>query len=355
MKKMLRALTVAILAVGMAGCISTDEPEPPPAKPLEKKVDDLNRKVEELQALLAELKESRKGTACPQTTELTRCKASSIESDLSDQGKPPTKTAQNKGIVVNNRGLRLSYSLEDVGKSNVKSIQVWATQDAMVWNKIAEEAPNGTNSIQLQAASEGRWGFKLLAKSGVGRGEPQPVKGTQPDFWVQVDETKPKVTIQAVEVSGGPQNGQMSLRWTVEDLHLAERPISLFYSPEGQQWTAMANGLANDGRWVWSIPPDLAHHSYYIKVEAVDQAGNIGAAQTATPVVTDLSIPKARFKAVEVSQPGSFISASNPGFGSASPIVPVTAIEPAPPSPAAPTPPPEPRPAMPFPVPSPPS
>ncbi len=204
---------------------------------------------------------------------------------------------QNHLLMVNTRTLRLNFDLLEMGKSQVKLIEVWATQDAQTWNKLTQQELTGPpfpTSIVVHVPGEGRWGFKLLAKSGVGRGEPNPDRGTQPDSWVEVDETKPAVKILATEVSGGPDNGMMTIRWAAQEKHLADRPISIAYATDSppQQWTYMANGLSNDGRYDWPIPPDLPHHSCWIKVEAVDLAGNIGVAQTDRMVVTDLSVPK---------------------------------------------------------------
>lgn len=252
---------------------------------------------------------------------------------------PPANPPPTRAMMVNTRNLKLSYDLADVGKSNVAKIQVWATQDGVNWKSLAEQPPaNPPNpaTISVQVEKEGRWGFKLIAKSGVGKGEPPPDRNTQPDSWVEVDETKPAVKIQATDVTGTPDNGQMTIRWTASDKHLAERPITISYSTDRQQWTTMVTGLPNDGRYVWSIPTDdrLPHHSCFIKVEAVDQAGNIGEDQTLSPVVTDLSVPKVRIRGVEAGgiQGQSFA----PGI-SAPPggIAQMTGVEPAaPPAPA---------------------
>ncbi len=242
---------------------------------------------------------------------------------------PPPPPAQSRTMMVHSRNLRLSYDLTDVGKSNVSKIQVWATQDTKAWKKLTEQEQANPPVIDVQVDREGRWGFKLLARSGVGRGEPEPQPGTQPDFWVQVDESKPVVAIQGVSVDGTPENALMTIRWTATDPHLAEKPITISYSENGQPpWTTMVNGLANDGRFVWSIPTELPHHSVFIKVEAADQAGNVGFAQTDKPVPIDLAVPKVRIKNVEGAGaiPGQSAAPGNP-----SPIVQATGVTAAPP------------------------
>lgn len=239
---------------------------------------------------------------------------------------PHASPAPSRASVVNTRNLGFDYDLSGVGKSNVSIVQVWATQDGTNWKKLVEQPPANPPAIQVQVEKEGRWGFKLIARSGVGRGEPAPETGTQPDYWVEVDETKPAVRIQAIDVAGTPENGQMSLRWTASDKHLAERPITISYSFDGHQWRIMASGLRNDGKYVWSIPTDLPHHSCFIRVEAVDEAGNIGVDQTKASVAIDLSIPKVRIKGVKGIPPSaSMVPSVAPGIS----VVPPT-IAPAP-------------------------
>ncbi len=273
------------------------------------------------------------GNSSEKSLRVTPKKTQQAVSGPSGASPPPAE----KRLMVNTRTLRLNFDLFDLGKSQVKLIEVWATQDAQTWSKLTQQELTGPpfpTSIVVQIPAEGRWGFKIIVKSGVGRGEPNPDRGTQPDSWVEVDETKPVVKILATEASGGPENGMMSIRWTAQDKHMADRPISIAYATDSppQQWTYMANGLSNDGRYDWPIPPDLPHHSCYIKIEAVDLAGNIGIEKTKTMVVTDLSVPTAKIKGVDtVPQPvapggmgASF--ETQPGSG----IVPVREIEPQP-------------------------
>lgn len=240
------------------------------------------------------------------------------------QPPPPPSRAQ----MVNTKSLRLNYDLADVGKSNVSKIQVWATQDTQTWKLLKEEPTSSSSSaIQVQVDKDGRWGFKLIAKSGVGKGEPPPERGAQPDFWVEIDEIKPTVQIKSAEPSGTPENGLITIKWTADDKHLADRPITISYADVvSQQWTIIANGLSNDGVYVWAIPPGLEHHQVLLKVEAADQAGNIGSDQTKAPVITDLSIPKVRIKNVEGAGQSSAMPGSSYAPGIMNPSNPIQPV-----------------------------
>jgi hypothetical protein len=217
--------------------------------------------------------------------------------------------------MLNTRSIKLTYDVTDKGKSDVVMIEVYATQDTQTWKKVASEVPKSPPCITVNVDKEGRWGFKLIAQSGVGRSEPIPTAGQQPDLWVEIDETKPLVEVQSTDVSGDPKSPRMTIRWTAKDKHLADRPITISYAPgpDGQTWTQLATGLPNDGQYIWPIPTDVAFHQCFIKVEAVDLAGNVGSAQTPKAVIVDLSIPKARVIHFEPAPQSG--SGSGPGAG----------------------------------------
>jgi hypothetical protein len=240
--------------------------------------------------------------------------------------------------MVNTKSLRLSYDLFDTGKASVKTIEVWGTQDGQKWQTLASAPPANPPAIMVEVPGPGRWGFKIIARSEVGRGEPNPGPGVQPDYWVEVDLHPPQVKIQGTDVTGTAENGQMTIRWLVQDPHLAEKPITISYSIDKTTWHAIATGIANDGRFVWPIPTtaDLQHHSVYIKVEAVDLGGNLGS-DTSPLVVIDLAVPKVKIRTLEGVQgvpppPGTPIAPVMPGTSmgpaQSSGIVPVTGIEP---------------------------
>jgi hypothetical protein len=254
-------------------------------------------------------------------------------------------------MMVNTKTLRLSYDLIDTGKASVKTIEVWGTQDGQKWRQLASAppAPPPAQSITVEVPDPGRWGFKIIARSEVGRGEPNPDRNTQPDNWVEVDLHPPQVKILGTDVAGTAENGQMTIRWTVQDPHLAERPITISYSVDKTTWHAIATGHPNDGRFVWPIPTtaDLQQHSVWIKVEAVDLGGNLGSAMTEAAVVIDLAIPKVKIRNLEGIQgvpppPGMQTAPLMPGSSSmgtvpSSGIIPVTGIEPVSPNRVAPT------------------
>jgi hypothetical protein len=116
--------------------------------------------------------------------------------------------------------------------------------------------------------------------------------GDPPQVWVEVDLTKPVVRLASVDVGRGAEVGTLAINYSATDKNLALRPITLSYAekPEGP-WVEIAHGEENTGRFVWRMPESVPYQ-FYVRVEAADRAGNVGAAETPKPVIVDLSQPK---------------------------------------------------------------
>jgi hypothetical protein len=219
----------------------------------------------------------------------------------------PSPAADGPGnpIMVNSKRFELNFKLDDVGSSKVKAVEVWYTQDGRTWQKKEDAPPEPPYVVTVE--KEGLYGLTLIARSGVGLALPAPKTGDAPQVWVEVDETKPKVSIVGVEVGRGPDTGYVTVRWNATDKHMSANPITISYvdatAGESGQWQIMAANVANDGRFVYRMPPEGLPPQILVRVEAIDQAGNVGQDETAKPVSTDLSIPKARVIDVHPARP----------------------------------------------------
>jgi hypothetical protein len=226
-------------------------------------------------------------------------------------------------FYVNNKRFNLDYELDPatVGKSQVKHVEIWYTNDLGRSWKIYKEAPPQA-PYPVEVAGEGRYGFAVVAVSGVGRAGPRPSSGDTPEVWVEVDTTAPKVRLLSVDPGQGVDQGRLTIAWTASDKNLAPQPISILYAeaPEGP-WKPIAESLPNDGKFVWTVP-ESHPFQFYVRVAAIDQAKNVGQESTLKPVAVDTKIPKARIKGVMPTEGGGRLG-----------------VSPAAPEPAAPTPP----------------
>ena len=123
-----------------------------------------------------------------------------------------------------------------------------------------------------------------------------PQIGDRPQVWIEVDMTKPAVQLFNVIVGQGEEKGKLTITWSARDKNLHKQPITLSYAdqPTGP-WRPIAQSLGNTGRYVWTMPSEKdMPFQFFVKVEAIDQAGNVGEAVTEQAVKVDLSQPRAK-------------------------------------------------------------
>jgi len=204
--------------------------------------------------------------------------------DSTADGEQPTATAATR--MVNSKRVTLNYELKDIGSTGVAGVELWTTQDTRTWKK-GEIVAETNHSFTVEVKDEGLYGFTLLARNGSGAGKEAPQPGDQPQVWVSVDVTKPVVQITSLELIHGGKTPTMMIRWTAKDKNMGPRPINLAFAEEAEgPWTPIAAGLDNNGQYEWQPTGGLPHH-VYVRVEASDLHGNVGAAQTSNPLRID--------------------------------------------------------------------
>jgi hypothetical protein len=216
-------------------------------------------------------------------------------------GPPPT--GDRPVIHVNKKTFKLTYKLASVGPSNVKHVEVWQTRDTTLWTKLPGEAPpTGPHPITVPAA--GRYGYTLRPISGVGRGPSPPRARDLPQVWVEVDEKPPVVKLHNVVVGEGTDSGKITVNWQANDDFLRDQPITIYYASRPEEdWKVLQEKVDNTGTCKCTVPEGL--FEFYVRVEAVDRAGNKAHDQTRETVKVDLSVPEAKEINVEVGEPAS--------------------------------------------------
>jgi hypothetical protein len=204
-------------------------------------------------------------------------------------------------MIVNTRRIRLNYSVADVGPSGVSAIELWATRDGKTWQRYSNEPPPA-GPLVVHVAEEGRYGFTIVVRSGTGLKSPPPETGDAPQLWVEVDETRPLVKIKDVHSGTGRDVGTLYVNYAASDIHLTPRPVSISMSTKKEgPWTTIASGLENTGVYGWEMPKDLPYQ-FYVRVEAEDRAGNVGAYLTSEPIKIDLARPRGTILGVNAEQ-----------------------------------------------------
>jgi hypothetical protein len=199
--------------------------------------------------------------------------------------------AKDKSLIVNSRRIKLNYSIDEVGPSGVSTVELWATRDGKSWARYSNEPPPD-GPLVVHVAEEGRYGFSIVVRNGVGMASPAPKAGDEAQVWVVVDETKPTVNLTRVTPGTGTNVGTLNVEWTATDERLTCKPVTLSVATKKDgPYTPFATAIENTGRYVWHMPREHPY-SFFIRIEAVDKAGNVGQATTPEPIRIDLTRPK---------------------------------------------------------------
>jgi hypothetical protein len=221
-------------------------------------------------------------------------------------GMPPPESDTAKVLHVKSKTFKLEYELDQSSKgpSGVARVDLWKIQQGGRWQKCEEVGKPPETSVTVTVSQSGRWGFRLIPRSGVGLAAPDPVAGDAPDIWVEVDDKAPQVRITNIVVGQGAEAGNLTVSWTASDTYLRARPITISYAidPQGS-WKVVAAALENSGHYTFK-PLDLDPQlfKFYVKVTAIDEAGNVGEDQWREAVKVDLKIPRIKNISVKISE-----------------------------------------------------
>ena len=207
----------------------------------------------------------------------------------------------NQARIVNQLQFRLDYALDDLGPSGLGAVEVFITEDGgKKWWRYGEDMDKQSPVI-LRVPRDGRYGFIIAAKSGVGIGDPPPAPGDAPQATVVVDRTPPKARFEKVGMS---EDGRtLVVKWKTSDANAHTEPVRIEYSPSQEgPWSPMKAWMADSGEVRWDVPHGTPSR-VYIRMLLRDAADNVGQILYPDQVLVDMSRPRARITNVKISQP----------------------------------------------------
>jgi hypothetical protein len=191
------------------------------------------------------------------------------------------------GLFVNSLRCTLDYALET---ASAVRVEAFVTRNhGRSWTRAGE----GPSPMPLTLPEEGHYGVMLVVST---NGQPAgpPVAGDVPDLWLEVDTTKPDVVVQSIQPGSGPEARSVTFSWSVNDRNLGGAPVEVFAAQSADgPWQPLARGLKIQGTGQCNVPTELGAR-VYVRVQAVDKAGNVGKWETRDPIVLDGARPKAR-------------------------------------------------------------
>jgi hypothetical protein len=206
-----------------------------------------------------------------------------------------------KQFIASSRA-SLEYRIDQVGPSGVGKVEVWVSNDqGATWRRHCEDADR-RSPAEFELPGDGLYGVRVVVTNGNGFGGRQPAPGEQPQLFIEVDTIPPMVQLKEVEPSN---NGTtIEVHWVATDKNLGAEPINLYYATRREgPWQPMARGLRNDGIYRWTFPRDMGPQ-FFVRVEAIDLAGNIARSESPTGIMLDMTEPRASILGVTAVQNG---------------------------------------------------
>jgi hypothetical protein len=216
----------------------------------------------------------------------------------------PQKAVAATGRQLLNSGhIVLDYQIDHVGPSGVGRVEVWVTKDeGKSWQRLCEDKDR-VSPAEFDLPGEGVYGLSVVVTNGNGMGDPPPASGDQPDYWIEVDTTKPTAQLLTARPIQGDSAGALHITWQASDKNLGADCVSLFYTRQRDgEWVGIAKGLRNDGSYRWTVPRDVGPE-FYVRMEVIDKAGNTTRCELPEKVVLDMSRPKAKVLGVAAGTP----------------------------------------------------
>lgn len=190
----------------------------------------------------------------------------------------------------------LDYAVESLGGSTLSSVELWGTANAGRTWQLWGEDPDRQSPFDVQVEDEGLFGFRMVIVGSNGVVSNRPQDGDSADVWIHIDTTEPTVKITRAVYGKGEEDGMLVIDYNCQDSNLVAKPISLAYSETVDgPWQPIANGQANTGLYLWKASPNLPQR-IYLKLEAVDKAGNVGVHRLDLPINTRGLGPRGRIQ-----------------------------------------------------------
>jgi hypothetical protein len=192
-----------------------------------------------------------------------------------------------KRHLVNHTHVFLDYQIDKAGASGVGRVEIWHTRDmGQTWLKLGEDA-NRKGQAEIDLPGEGVYGLTVIVANGRGFGANPPKPGDTPDWWIEVDTTKPQAELLNVRTNPGGDDGSLHISWIAKDKNLHSEPIDLFYAVNRQgPWLPIVKGLKNDGLYRWTPTAVMGTHAF-VRLTVHDLAGNTASSESAQPVALD--------------------------------------------------------------------
>lgn len=204
----------------------------------------------------------------------------------------PNRATRAPVQIIGSKRFRLNYGIDAIDPSGVDKVVLWITRnDGQTWKTWGTD-PDRRSPFPVETVEDGRYGFRIVVKSRDGLTGQGPSSGDDADIWITVDTEAPLVQITSAPYGRGPEAGRLVINFKASDSFLTLRPIKLSYAanPDGP-WEVIEDGVRNQERYLWKVGREVPEQ-IFLKIEAVDRAGNVGVHRLSQPVDVSGLVPR---------------------------------------------------------------
>lgn len=215
-----------------------------------------------------------------------------------DTERPLNPSNLGGAFQCNSRTFSLDYSVDSLGGTALAEVELWGTDDGgRSWEQWGKD-PDRESPFDVKVGADGLFGYRMVIVGRNGLISNRPKDGDTADVWINIDTQKPVARITRAMYGEGREDGMLVIDYTCGDSNLTSRPITLFYSASGDgEWKRIAAGLKNSELYIWKPPTNLPEQ-IYLKLEAMDKAGNVGVYRLDFPIDVKGLAPRGRIKGV---------------------------------------------------------
>ncbi|HBE70638.1 MAG TPA: hypothetical protein DDW52_21040, partial [Planctomycetaceae bacterium] len=219
---------------------------------------------------------------------------------LVDQSTREARSGQSEiqAFECNTRTFSLDYSVESLGGSTLSDVELWGTEDDGVHWQIWGKDPDRVSPFDVKVGNDGKFGFRMVVVGANGVVSNRPKAGDSADVWLNIDTRRPKCQITRAVYGKGVTEGKLVIDYRAADENLADRSVSILYRTNMREpWKTIEKGLKDSDTYVWQPPMDLPD-KVYLKLKALDRAGNIGEYEFDDPIDIKGLAPRGRIHRV---------------------------------------------------------
>ncbi len=183
-----------------------------------------------------------------------------------------------KPLASRDLDVELMYDAADnPGGSGLARVELYVLPAGQTqWRRYGADE-DGKSPMRFRAPGPGRHGLMLVATDKAGNTSALPDSGTEPPFWLVIDNSPPVVSLPPSFLGQRDEvhvTEVLTITWSATDPNISRNSGVLEYSTDGgRRWRTIADNLPVNHAYQWEVPRDSSKEAY-VRVTVGDEMGN---------------------------------------------------------------------------------